>query len=61
MAQIAETQNLCAFYVCRKWSYLWAEGGKQPELETSLGVGGFGYPAFVALKPTDNKFSTMRR
>jgi protein disulfide-isomerase A6 len=46
---------------CRNWSYLWVEGGKQPALEESLGVGGFGYPALVALKPTDLKYSTMRR
>ncbi len=45
----------------RNWSYLWAEGGKQAALEESLGVGGFGYPALIALKPTDLKFSTMRR
>jgi len=46
---------------CRKWSYLWVEGGKQKALEESLGVGGFGYPALVALKPADLKYSTMRR
>lgn len=40
---------------------MWAEGGKQAALEESLGVGGFGYPALVALKPTDLKYSTMRR
>eukprot|EP00775_Hariotina_reticulata_P009043 gene9043-9214_t len=57
---IESLKTLANDFKDRKWSYLWAEGGKQPELEASLGVGGFGYPAFVALKPTDNKFSTMR-
>lgn len=40
---------------------MWVEGGKQKALEESLGVGGFGYPALVALKPADLKYSTMRR
>jgi hypothetical protein len=40
---------------------MWVEGGKQKALEDSLGVGGFGYPALVALKPADLKYSTMRR
>lgn len=30
-------------------SYVWAAAGKQPELESAVGVGGFGYPAMVAL------------
>lgn len=47
--------------LARRWSFLWAEGGKQPGLEASLGVGGYGYPALVALKPSDLKYSTMRR
>jgi hypothetical protein len=40
---------------------MWVEGGKQKALEESVGVGGFGYPSLVAVKPADLKFSTMRR
>ncbi|KAE8721748.1 Protein disulfide-isomerase like 2-2 [Hibiscus syriacus] len=29
--------------------YVWAAAGKQPDLETRVGVGGYGYPALVAL------------
>lgn len=60
-AYIDALKALAGDYKERNWSYLWVEGGKQSALEESLGVGGFGYPALVALKPTDLKYSTMRR
>eukprot|EP00882_Tetradesmus_deserticola_P001203 GHRQ01001301.1.p1 GENE.GHRQ01001301.1~~GHRQ01001301.1.p1 ORF type:complete len:457 (+),score=199.58 GHRQ01001301.1:162-1532(+) len=59
-AYIDALKALASDYKDRNWSYLWVEGGKQPALEASLGVGGFGYPALVALKPADLKYSTMR-
>ncbi|CAN1220031.1 Protein disulfide isomerase-like 2-3 [Linum perenne] len=31
------------------YSYVWVAAGKQPNLETAVGVGGYGYPALVAL------------
>ncbi|XP_057441708.1 protein disulfide isomerase-like 2-3 [Lotus japonicus] len=31
------------------YSYVWVAAGKQPDLEKSVGVGGYGYPALVAL------------
>ncbi|KAK5978316.1 hypothetical protein GCK32_005012 [Trichostrongylus colubriformis] len=31
------------------WGWIWVEGGSQSDLEKALGVGGFGYPAMVAL------------
>ena len=36
-------------YACNFGSYVWAASGKQEELEKQLGVGGYGYPALVAL------------
>jgi len=30
-------------------SYVWVAAGKQPDLEKNVGVGGYGYPALVAL------------
>ncbi|CAN1220030.1 Protein disulfide isomerase-like 2-3 [Linum perenne] len=30
-------------------NYVWVAAGKQPNLETAVGVGGYGYPALVAL------------
>lgn len=57
LKQLAETNK------GRPWSFsvLWTEGGKQPDLESNFGIGGFGYPALVAFRPDDGKFSTMRR
>nr|GMD36950.1 protein disulfide isomerase-like 2-3 [Ipomoea batatas] len=34
-------------YEC--YSFVWAAAGKQPDLEKHVGVGGYGYPALVAL------------
>ncbi|CAI8586514.1 unnamed protein product [Vicia faba] len=31
------------------YSYVWVAAGKQPDLEQNVGVGGYGYPALVAL------------
>ncbi|KAL2665500.1 hypothetical protein AAZV13_02G227600 [Glycine max] len=31
------------------YSYVWVAAGKQPDLEKNVGVGGYGYPALVAL------------
>ncbi|XP_053206359.1 protein disulfide-isomerase A6 homolog [Panonychus citri] len=44
----------------KKYGYLWAESVAQPKLEESLGVGGFGYPAMVALNIRKMKYSTLR-
>eukprot|EP00245_Coleochaete_scutata_P003436 TRINITY_DN15060_c0_g1_i1.p1 TRINITY_DN15060_c0_g1~~TRINITY_DN15060_c0_g1_i1.p1 ORF type:complete len:458 (-),score=112.74 TRINITY_DN15060_c0_g1_i1:645-2018(-) len=33
----------------KPYKYLWVEAGKQPELEKVVGVGGYGYPAMVAI------------
>ncbi|KAK3611556.1 hypothetical protein CHS0354_018072 [Potamilus streckersoni] len=41
------------------WGWLWAEAGAQPALEDSVGVGGFGYPAMVAISPRKMMFSTL--
>jgi protein disulfide-isomerase A6 len=35
----------------RPYSYFWAVGGAHSALEANVGVGGFGYPALVALSP----------
>lgn len=40
--------------------YLWSEGGAQPELEHSLNVGGYGYPALAVLSPKKLRGVNMR-
>ena len=47
-------------YKDRPFAWFWAEGGSQPALETNLNVGGYGYPAFVALNPEKGKFASLR-
>lgn len=40
-------------------SWLWAEAGEQQPFEEALDVGGFGYPAMIALNPRKLKYSTL--
>lgn len=42
------------------YSYFWAEGLQQKALEESVGVGGYGYPALVAIDPKSSKYGTLR-
>ena len=42
-----------------QWGWLWAEAAQQPELEEALGIGGFGYPAMVAVNARKLKYSTL--
>ncbi|QQP53815.1 putative protein disulfide-isomerase A6, partial [Caligus rogercresseyi] len=41
------------------WGWLWSEATAQPELETALDVGGFGYPAMVVLSAKKMKYSML--
>lgn len=41
-------------------SWLWTEAGAQMELEASLGIGGFGYPAMAAINTRKMKFALLR-
>lgn len=43
-----------------RWSWIWAEAMQQPQLEDSLGIGGFGYPAMAVVNVRKMKFSTLR-
>lgn len=47
-------KNNCIF----RW--LWSEAGTQPELESSLEIGGFGYPALAVLNVKKMKYSILR-
>jgi protein disulfide-isomerase A6 len=52
--------NVAVKYKDRPFSYLWAEGGSQPKLEAAFEVGGYGYPALIALNPADGKFTPLK-
>lgn len=55
---------LILFYIYKKkllfFRWLWAEAGKQPELESTLEIGGFGYPALAVLNVKKMKYSILR-
>ncbi|KAI3928540.1 hypothetical protein MKW98_024141 [Papaver atlanticum] len=42
------------------YSYVWAAAGKQPDLEKQVGVGGYGYPAMVALNLRKKAYAPLR-
>lgn len=42
------------------WSWLWAEAFRQQKLEESVGIGGFGYPAQVAINARKGKYVVLK-
>ncbi|XP_043691074.1 protein disulfide isomerase-like 2-3 [Telopea speciosissima] len=42
------------------YSFVWAAAGKQPDLEKLVGVGGYGYPALVALNVKKRAYAPLR-
>lgn len=42
------------------WGWLWVEAARQQKLEDSVGIGGFGYPAQVALNARKNKYVVLK-
>ncbi|GJY55722.1 disulfide isomerase-like protein 2-3 [Tanacetum coccineum] len=40
--------------------YVWAAAGKQPELEKHVGVGGYGYPALIALNVKKGAYAPLK-
>lgn len=41
-------------------SYVWTAAGKQTDLENQVGVGGYGYPALVALNVKKGAYAPLR-
>jgi len=41
------------------WGWIWTQAGEQPELEEAFGIGGFGYPAMIAVNSRKLKYSTL--
>ncbi|XP_072981249.1 protein disulfide isomerase-like 2-3 [Typha angustifolia] len=42
------------------YSYVWTAAGKQPDLEKQVGVGGYGYPALVALNVKKGAYAPLK-
>lgn len=59
-AYIAILKQLGDKFKNKQWGWLWTEGGAQPEVEEALEIGGFGYPAMVALSHKKMKYTTLR-
>ncbi|NXC74700.1 PDIA6 isomerase, partial [Anhinga anhinga] len=47
-------------YKKKMWGWLWRGGGAQSDLESSLGGGGFGYPAMAAVNGGEMKFALLK-
>lgn len=47
-------------YKQKMWGWIWAEAGSQPELESMLEIGGFGYPAMAVMNAKKMKYSILR-
>ncbi|KAL7988057.1 hypothetical protein Chor_006976 [Crotalus horridus] len=47
-------------YKRKMWGWLWTEAGAQSNLESSLGIGGFGYPAMAAVNARKMKFALLK-
>eukprot|EP00126_Sphaerothecum_destruens_P002436 Sdes_comp15876_c0_seq1m4977 len=57
---IASLKNLAEKFKRKPFAWVWVEGGSQLQLEESVEVGGFGYPALAAISPKKEKFTTMK-
>jgi len=42
------------------WGWLWVEAFRQQKLEESVGIGGFGYPAQVAINARKGKYAVLK-
>ncbi|XP_050519676.1 protein disulfide-isomerase A6 homolog isoform X7 [Diabrotica virgifera virgifera] len=44
----------------KMWGWVWSEAGTQLDLENSLDIGGFGYPAMAVINSKKMKYSILR-
>jgi len=47
-------------YKKKMWGWMWSAAGDQPDLETALDIGGFGYPAMAVISPKKMKYSIFK-
>lgn len=53
-------KNAADSFKSKGWGWLWIEGSAQPKVEEALEIGGFGYPAMVAVNYKKMKFTSLR-
>jgi protein disulfide-isomerase A6 len=56
---IKTLQSLADKFKKNVWGWVWTEAGQQAAMEEAFGIGGFGYPAMVAVNSRKLKYSTM--
>lgn len=47
-------------YKKKLWGWIWTEAGAQAKLEDAVGLGGFGYPAMVAVNARKMKYAVLK-
>ncbi|EDO37155.1 predicted protein, partial [Nematostella vectensis] len=57
---LANLKELGEKYKKNRWGWLWSEAAAQPKLEEAVEVGGFGYPAMVAVNIRKKKFAVLK-
>ena len=57
---LAMLKNFAETYKRNGWSWLWVEAFRQQKLEESVGIGGFGYPAQVAINARKGKYVVLK-
>ncbi|UJR25254.1 hypothetical protein I4U23_006606 [Adineta vaga] len=58
--QITILKKFADDYKRNGWGWLWVEGTRQLKLEESVGIGGFGYPAQVAINARKGKYVVLK-
>ncbi|CAF3108697.1 unnamed protein product [Rotaria socialis] len=53
-------KNFAESYKRNRWGWLWVEAFRQPKLEETVGIGGFGYPAQVAINARKGKYVVLK-
>ncbi|KAJ8333077.1 hypothetical protein SKAU_G00419730 [Synaphobranchus kaupii] len=59
-ADLDMIKTMAPKYGKEKWGWLWTEAGAQKDLESALGIGGFGYPAMAAINIHKMKFALFK-
>lgn len=59
-AHLADLARLGERFKQKQWGWVWSEAVTQPELETAVDIGGFGYPAMVVVNKKKGSFATLR-
>lgn len=57
---ISRLKEVANTFKSKQWAYLWVEANAQPDLETALDIGGFGYPALAAVNIRKMAYSLLR-